>query len=95
MSNPQRTQAATGAGPEVGRATGFDLGDPGRADASNIEAALERNRAFAAAGATRARSSSPPCGCSSSRAWTRASTPLTSSASVSATRWWSATSAGG
>lgn len=50
MSNPQRTQAATGAGPEVGRATGFDLGDPGRADASNIEAALERNRVFAAAG---------------------------------------------
>jgi carbonic anhydrase len=34
----------------VGRATGFDLADPGLSTASGIDAALGRNRAFAAAG---------------------------------------------
>jgi carbonic anhydrase len=34
----------------LGRATGFELATPGRPDAANIDIALERNRAFAAAG---------------------------------------------
>ena len=49
MSNQQPTTRATADGSRVGRATGFELasGQPGPA---NIEAALDRNRAFAAAG---------------------------------------------
>jgi len=50
MSNQQPTPLVTGAGSGVGRATGFELADRGQPNAANIEAALERNRAFAAAG---------------------------------------------
>ncbi len=50
MSNRQPTALAASAGPEFARATGFELASPGDVGASNIESALERNRAFAAAG---------------------------------------------
>ena len=50
MSTPQRTPPVIATGSAVGRATGFELERPGRLGADNIEAALERNRAFAAAG---------------------------------------------
>jgi carbonic anhydrase len=50
MSNQQPTPLVTGAGSGVGRATGFELADRGQPNATNIESALERNRAFAAAG---------------------------------------------
>ncbi|HEY2436981.1 MAG TPA: carbonic anhydrase [Solirubrobacteraceae bacterium] len=40
----------TADGSGVGRATGFELASRGQSNPSNIEAALERNRAFAAAG---------------------------------------------
>jgi carbonic anhydrase len=50
MSTQQLTPPATGAGSGVGRASGFELASPGQPRAANIEAALERNRAFAAAG---------------------------------------------
>ena len=50
MSNEQLTPPTTVATPKVGRATGFELASPGPLDAANVEVALERNRAFAAAG---------------------------------------------
>lgn len=50
MSNREFTTLGTGGGSGVGRATGFALAGPGRSAADNIDAALERNRAFAAAG---------------------------------------------
>jgi carbonic anhydrase len=50
MSNRQPTPLLTAAGPEFGRPTGFELASPGDRGASDIESALERNRAFAAAG---------------------------------------------
>jgi carbonic anhydrase len=51
MSTPQRTPPATATVSAVGRATGFELERPGQLGAdNNVEAALERNRAFAAAG---------------------------------------------
>jgi carbonic anhydrase len=50
MSNQQLTPLVTGASSGVGRATGFELTSPGEPVVGNIEAALERNRAFAAAG---------------------------------------------
>src|ERR1700744_1065311 len=50
MSTPQRTPAATGANSGAGRATGFELARPAQPSPANVEAALERNRAFAAAG---------------------------------------------
>jgi carbonic anhydrase len=50
MSNQQTHAAVTGASSGVGRATGFDLAGPGQAGPANTETALERNRAFAAAG---------------------------------------------
>jgi carbonic anhydrase len=43
----------TAADPDVGRASGFELTDPGRAKAENVDTALARNRAFAAAGGHR------------------------------------------
>jgi carbonic anhydrase len=49
VSNRQPTPLVTAAGPEVGRANGFELASAGQRGASNIESALERNRAFAAA----------------------------------------------
>jgi carbonic anhydrase len=45
-SSPRVTAAGSG----VGRATGFELPRPGKLSAGNLEAAFERNRAFAAAG---------------------------------------------
>ena len=50
MSNQQLTPLVTGASSGVGRATGFELASRGQLGAANIESALERNRAFAAAG---------------------------------------------
>jgi carbonic anhydrase len=50
MSNEQLTPTTTGTSPDVGRATGFELASPGPLDAANVEVALARNRAFAAAG---------------------------------------------
>ena len=46
MSPEPRTSAAA----EVGRATGFALAGPARRRAADVETALDRNRAFAAAG---------------------------------------------
>jgi carbonic anhydrase len=50
MSNHPLTQIVSGASSEVGRATGFELANRAQPGAANIESALERNRAFAAAG---------------------------------------------
>ena len=50
MSNQQLTPRVTAAGSGIGRATGFELASRGQPGAANVEAALERNRAFAAAG---------------------------------------------
>jgi carbonic anhydrase len=49
MSNQRLTRLVPGAGSMVGRATGFELASRGRPNAANIDVALERNRAFAAA----------------------------------------------
>ena len=50
MSTQQLTRQVTAAGSGIGRASGFELTSPGQPAAANVEAALERNRAFAAAG---------------------------------------------
>jgi carbonic anhydrase len=50
MSNQQLTPLATGGSSEVGPATAFELANPGELNSANIESALERNSAFAAAG---------------------------------------------
>lgn len=50
MSNQQLTPLVTSADSRVGRATGFEVASRGQLGASNIDSALERNRAFAAAG---------------------------------------------
>jgi carbonic anhydrase len=50
MSSEQPTPRVTAAGSGIGRASGFELTSPGQPGAANLEAALERNRAFAAAG---------------------------------------------
>ena len=50
MSNQEPTPPVTAASPEVGRPTTFELASPGQPGAANIASALERNRAFAAAG---------------------------------------------
>jgi carbonic anhydrase len=50
MGTQQRNPRVTAAGSRIGRATGFELARPGKLGANNIEVALERNRAFAAAG---------------------------------------------
>jgi carbonic anhydrase len=51
MSNQQPTPLVTGVSPQVGRATGFEPASPGQPKpATGIGSALERNRAFAAAG---------------------------------------------
>jgi carbonic anhydrase len=51
-NNTMRKQLATPvtAGTTVGRATGLELSTPSQADAANMDTALARNRAFAAAG---------------------------------------------
>jgi carbonic anhydrase len=50
MSTQRPTRQVTAAGSEIGRASGFELTSRGQPGAANVEAALERNRAFAAAG---------------------------------------------
>ena len=50
MGTQQPTPRAAAAGSGIGRASGFELAGFGQPGAANIEAALERNRAFAAAG---------------------------------------------
>ncbi len=50
MSSRQPTTSVSPDGPDVGRATGFQLAGPGRPGTATIDTALERNRAFAAAG---------------------------------------------
>jgi carbonic anhydrase len=50
MSIQQPTPRVTAAGSGIGRASGFELPSPGQPGAANVDAALERNRAFAAAG---------------------------------------------
>ncbi len=50
MSTQQLTPRVTTAGSGIRRASGFELTSPGQPGAGNVEAALERNRAFAAAG---------------------------------------------
>jgi carbonic anhydrase len=50
MSNQDIPRLVTGASSEVGQATGFELASRGQLGVANIESALERNRAFAAAG---------------------------------------------
>ena len=50
MSTEQLTPGATATGSRIGRASGFELASPGQPGAANVEAALERNPAFAAAG---------------------------------------------
>jgi carbonic anhydrase len=50
MSNQQLAPHARAAGSAVARATGFELASPGHSGTANIDLALERNRAFAAAG---------------------------------------------
>ena len=49
MTRQQLRPRETGANSGVGRATGFELARRGQPSAANIESALERNRAFAAA----------------------------------------------
>jgi NAD(P)-dependent dehydrogenase (short-subunit alcohol dehydrogenase family) len=49
MSTQQLTPRVTAAGSGIGLATGFELASRGQLGAANIEPALERNRAFAAA----------------------------------------------
>jgi carbonic anhydrase len=46
----QPTGRATAADPEISRASGFELASPGQPTTADVEVALERNRAFAAAG---------------------------------------------
>ena len=50
MSNQQLTTQVPGASSGVGRATGFELASRGPVGAASFDAALERNRAFAAVG---------------------------------------------
>jgi carbonic anhydrase len=50
MSSQEPTPRVTAAGSGIGRASGFELTGRGQPGAANVEAALERNRAFAAAG---------------------------------------------
>jgi carbonic anhydrase len=50
MSTQQPTPRVTAAGSGIGRATGFEMTSQSQPGTANLEAALERNRAFAAAG---------------------------------------------
>ncbi len=49
MSSQQLTPRVTATGSGIGQASGFELASPDQPGAANVEAALERNRAFAAA----------------------------------------------
>ncbi len=51
MNSQHRTARVTAASSGIGRASGFELTSPDQPGAANLEAALQRNRAFAAAGA--------------------------------------------
>ena len=53
MSTQQLTPRVTATGSGIGRASGFELTAPAQSSATNVEAVLERNRAFAAAGGHR------------------------------------------
>jgi carbonic anhydrase len=53
VNNQLPTRLVTAASPQVGRATRFELATPDQPGAANIASALERNRAFAAAGGHR------------------------------------------
>jgi carbonic anhydrase len=50
MSEQPETAVVSGERSGIGRATGFEVADRGQPDLGNIGVALERNRAFAAAG---------------------------------------------
>jgi carbonic anhydrase len=50
MSDQQLTTHVTAGGPGIGHATEFDLAPHRQSGASNLDSAIERNRAFAAAG---------------------------------------------
>ncbi len=50
MSRQRETTVLTGGSSGIGRATGFEVADRGRSELANMGVALERNRAFAAAG---------------------------------------------
>src|ERR1700722_1911316 len=50
MSSQQTAPRVAPAGSGIGQASGFELTSPRQPDAANFESALERNRAFAAAG---------------------------------------------
>jgi carbonic anhydrase len=50
MTSQQLTPRVTATSSGIGRTTGFELASRGQPDVPGIEAALERNRAFAAAG---------------------------------------------
>jgi carbonic anhydrase len=50
MSESESTPSGAPAGSGIGEATGFELRGSGQPRAANIDTALERNRAFAAAG---------------------------------------------
>jgi hypothetical protein len=81
MSNQQLTPRVTAVGSSVGRATGFDLALPRQSNPANLDAAIERNRSFAAAGGHHGAVVFPTCACSCSRASIPAPTPRTSSVS--------------
>jgi carbonic anhydrase len=51
MNSQHHTARVTAASSGIGRASGFELTSPDQPGAANLEAALQRNRAFAAAGA--------------------------------------------
>jgi carbonic anhydrase len=51
MNSQHRTARVTAASSGIGRASGFELTSPDQPGAANLEAALQRNRAFAATGA--------------------------------------------
>jgi hypothetical protein len=53
MSTQQLTRQVAAVGSGIGRASGFELTSPGQPGVANVEAALARNRAFAAAGGHR------------------------------------------
>jgi carbonic anhydrase len=50
MSSQQLSPRGIATGSGIGRANGFELTSPDQPGAANVEAALDRNRAFAAAG---------------------------------------------
>jgi hypothetical protein len=94
MSNQELAPQASNASTGVGRATGFELANRGHLGAAGIESALERNRAFAAAGGHERAVVFPSLRLFVMTCLDPRVDPRTSSASASATPWSSATSAG-